>query len=220
MANFGKKASLECQKGTTKVECVVSVYGHSIDENTGKKRYKVIVQRLQDNVTEQQAEQGLADALPFITNRKHWCSDEEGNSKATYSHYDYITEDMMEAIRKAARNCFKTTVNVEDLNGDIDVKPVDNYCVKLDIGFNPAKGEAFFYRIKSGVTAESLAKDIKYNLRHMPAEGRELTEAILEGHRHITSIAARVHADSMKLGKAQDGTAGAGSDKSDERRPE
>lgn len=201
MANFGKKAKLECQKSTVKVECVVSVYGSSIDEETGKKRYKVIVQRLQDNVTEDQAEQGLADALPFITNRKQWHSDEEGNSKATYSHYDYVSEDMMDAIVKASRNCFKTRVNVENTDGSVETKTVDNYCVKLDIGFNLAKGEAFFYRIKSGITPESLAKDIKYNLRHMPTAGRELTEAILEGHKHITDIASRVYVDSLKLGK-------------------
>ena len=201
MANFGKKAKLDCQKSTVKVECVVSVYGSSIDADTGKKRYKVIVQRLQDNITEEQAEQGLADALPFITNRKQWSSDEEGNSKATYSHYDYVSEDMMEAIKSAARNCFKTKANVENTDGSVEAKSIDNYCVRLDIGFNLAKGEAFFYRIKSGITADSLEKDIKYNMRHMPTEGRILTEAILEGHRHITDIASRVYVDSLKLGK-------------------
>ena len=205
MANFGKKAKLDCQKSTVKVECVVSVYGSSIDDETGKRRYKVIVQRLQDNITIEQAEQGLADALPFITNRKQWYSDEEGNSKATYSHYDYVTEDMMEAIKNAARNCYQTKVNVEDIDGNIEEKIVDNYCVKLDIGFNLAKGEAFFYRIKSGITAESLEKDIKYNMRHMPAEGRELTAAILEGHKNITDIAAKVYADSLKIGKENAG---------------
>lgn len=73
--------------------------------------------------------------------------------------------------------------------------------MKLDIGFNLAKGEAFFYRIKSGINAESLAKDVKYNLRHMPASGRELTKQILDGHREITDIAQKVMADAAALGK-------------------
>ena len=200
MANFGKRAKLDCQKSTVKVECVVSVYGSSIDEETGKTRYKVIVQRLQDLVTEEQAAQGFADTLPFITNKKQWYNDEEGNSHATYSHYDYITDDMMDAIEKAARNCYETTVTIENIDGTRETKNIKNYCVKLDIGFNLAKGEAFFYRIKSGITPESLAKDVKYNLRHMPVAGRELTKAILDGHRNITDIANRVYQDSLKIG--------------------
>lgn len=210
MANFGKKAKLECQKGTVKVECVVSVYGESIDNETGKKRYKVVVQRLQDNVTREQAEQGLADALPFITNRKQWQYDEDGNSRASYTHYDYVTEEMMDAIRKAARNCYKTTASIEDTDGATETREIENYCVKLDIGFNPSKGEAFFYRIKQGVTPESLAKDIKYNMRHMPASGRVLTAAILEGHKNITDIASKVYADSLRIGKKESGSDAAG----------
>ena len=201
MANFGKKAKLDCQKSTVKVECVVSVYGSSVDEETGKTRYKVIVQRLQDMITTEQAEQGYADALPFITNKKQWYYDEEGNGHAMYSHYDYITDEMMEAIEKAARNCYETTVTIENIDGTNETKSIKNYCVKLDIGFNLAKGEAFFYRIKSGVNAESLAKDVKYNLRHMPVAGRELTKAILDGHRNITDIASKVYFDSLKLGQ-------------------
>lgn len=201
MANFGKKAKLDCQKSTVKVECVVSVYGESEDAETGKKRYKVVVQRLQDQVTAEQAEQGLADSLPFITNKKQWSYDEEGNSHASYAHYDYVTEEMMDAIKAAARNCYMTKVNVENTDGVAEMKDIENYCVKLDIGFNLAKGEAYFYRIKSGLTADSLAKDVKYNLRHMPTAGRELTAAILDGHKKITDIAARVQADAAKLGK-------------------
>ena len=201
MANFGKKAKLECQKSTVKVECVVSVYDTFTDAETGKIRYKVVVQRLQDNITKEQAEQGLADALPFITNRKQWHYDEEGNGHAIYSHYDYITDEMMDAIKTAARNCYKSKVTIENVDGSVEHKEIDNFCVKLDIGFNLAKGEAFFYRIKSGVTSESLAKDVKYNMRHMPVAGRELTAAILEGHKNITDIASRVYADSLKIGK-------------------
>ena len=189
---------------SVKVECVVSVYGESIDQETGKKRFKVVVQRLQDNITTEQAEQGLADALPFITNRKQWQYDEEGNSHALYTHYDYVTEEMMDAIKNAARNCFKTKANIEDTDGQVYSKDIDNYCVKLDIGFNLAKGEAFFYRIKQGVTPESLAKDIKYNMRHMPTSGRELTAKILEDHKNITDIASKVYADSLKVGKEED----------------
>lgn len=201
MANFGKKAKLECQKSTVKVECLVSVYGESIDDETGAKRYHVIVQRLQDQVDPEHARQGWADALPFITNRKHWCHEPDGSCRVEWSHDDFISEDMMEAIRKAARNCYASKVRVETSPGVFETRSVENYCVKLDIGFNLAKGEAFFYRIKAGVNAESLAKDVKYNLRHMPAEGRELTRAILDGHQKITDIAQKVMADAAALGK-------------------
>ena len=92
MANFGKKAKLDCQKSTVKVECVVSVYDTTYDEETGKPtHYKVIVQRLQDQVSIEDAEKGNADALPFITNKKQWYYDAEGNGHAVYSHYDYTT---------------------------------------------------------------------------------------------------------------------------------
>lgn len=201
MANFGKKAKLECQKSTVKVECLVSVYGASVDEDTGAKRYHVIVQRLQDQVDVDSARQGWADALPFITNRKHWCHDAEGNCRVEYSHDDYVSEEMMEAIRKAAKNCYESVIKVETAPGVFEDTTVENYCVKLDIGFNLAKGEAFFYRIKAGVNADSLAKDIKYNLRHMPAEGRALTKAILDGHREITDIAQKVMADAAAMGQ-------------------
>lgn len=201
MANFGKKAKLDSQKSTVKVECLVSVYGESVDEETGSKRYHVIVQRLQDQVDPEHARLGWADALPFITNRKHWCHEPDGSCRVEYSHDDFISEDMMDAVKKAARNCYTSKVRVETSPGVFETRSVENYCVKLDIGFNLAKGEAFFYRIKAGVNAESLAKDIKYNLRHMPAEGRELTKAILDGHREITDIAQKVMADAAALGQ-------------------
>ena len=71
MANFGKKAKLECQKSTVGVECIVSVYDTAYDEVTGEPvHYKVIVQRLQDQISVEDAEKGFADALPFITNKK------------------------------------------------------------------------------------------------------------------------------------------------------
>ena len=201
MANFGKRAKLECQKGTTGVECLVSVYGRTDGADGEPIRYRVIVQRLQDQVRVEDAEAGLADALPFITNRKQWFQDEEGNNKVGYSHYDFISADMMEAIRKAAKNCYVTKEPVETEPGDMRELEVENYCVRLNIGFNLGRGEAFFYRIKSGVNRDSLAKDIKYNLRHMPAEGRALTAAILEGHREVTDVAYRVYMDSLSLGK-------------------
>lgn len=204
MANFGKKAKLECQKSTVKVECVVSVYDTTYDEETGKPtHYKVIVQRLQDQVSIEDAEKGNADALPFITNKKQWYYDAEGNGHAVYSHYDYITADMMNAIINAAKNCYESVVTIENTDGMKEEKKIKNYCVRLDIGFNLAKGEAFFYRIKSGVNKESLAKDIKYNLRHMPTAGRELTEKILDGHRNVTDVAYRVYMDSLKLGQKE-----------------
>lgn len=200
MANFGKKAKLECQKGTVKVECLVSVYDRSVDPETGAERYRVVAQRLQDQVAAGQAELGLADALPFITNRKLWCHQPDGSCKVEYSHDDYISGEMMDAIRKASKNCYRTKMTVETVPGVFEELDVENYCVRLDIGFNLAKGEAFFYRIKSGVNKDSLAKDIKYNLRHMPAEGRALTQAILDGHREITDIAQRVMRDAAAVG--------------------
>lgn len=200
MANFGKKAKLDCQKSTVKVECLVSVYDRSIDPETGAERYRVVVQRLQDQVREDQARAGMADALPFITNRKHWCHQPDGSLKVEYSHDDYVSGDMMNAIRKAALNCRTTRMTVETAPGVFEEKDVENYCVLLDIGFNLAKGEAFFYRIKSGVNKDSLAKDIKYNLRHMPASGRTLTQAILDGHREITDIAVKVMQDAASIG--------------------
>ena len=206
MANFGKKAKLDCQKSTVKVECVVSVYDTTYDEATGKPaHYKVVVQRLQDQVTMEQAEQGLADALPFITNKKQWYYDAEGNGHAIYSHYDYITQEMMDAIIKAAKNCYVSKVNIENTDGVVEEKEIKNYCVKLNIGFNLAKGEAFFYRIKSGVTPDSLAKDVKYNIRHMPVAGRELTSKIIEDHRNITDVAYKVYMDSLKIGQNEEG---------------
>lgn len=201
MANFGKKAKLDSQKSTVKVECLVSVYETTNDEDGNPLRYKVVVQRLQDTVDMKDAEAGLADALPFITNRKQWTYDDEGNGHAAYSHYDYVTAEMMDAIKKAARNCYESEVTIENIDKTVERRRIENYCVKLDIGFNLAKGEAFFYRIKQNITQESLAKDIKYNLRHMPAAGRELTAAILDGHRDVTDVAYRVYMDSLKLGK-------------------
>lgn len=200
MANFGKKAKLECQKGTVKVECLVSVYDRSIDPDTGAERYRVIVQRLQDQVDLESAEMGLADALPFITNRKYWSHNPDGSCRAVYAHDDFVSGDMMDAIRRVAKNCYQTEADIETSPGVFERQTVQNYCVRLDIGFNYAKGEAFFYRIKSGVNKDSLAKDIKYNLRHMPTAGRELTQAILDGHRDVTDVSVRVMKDAAQIG--------------------
>lgn len=201
MANFGKKAKLGCQKGTVKVECLVSVYETVLDDNGEPERYRVVVQRLQDFVDVKDAEAGLADAMPYITNRKQWIHDPDGSSHARYAHDDYVTPAMMDAIRRAAPNCHESEVEVEEADGTKTVVTVQHYCVKLDIGFNPARGEAFFYRIKSGVDADSLAKDIRYNMRHMPAAGRALTDAILDGHRNVTDIAQKAYRDAVELGK-------------------
>ena len=199
MANFGKKAKLECQKSTVKVECIVSVYDKIYDENGELSRYKIIVQRLQDQVSEEDARKGLADALPFITNKKQWFYDENGDGHAIYSHYDFILPEAMDSIINVAQNCFLTKINVENSDGTVEEKTIENYCVKLDIGFNLAKKEAFFYRIKSGVNKDSLAKDIKYNMRHMPQAGRKLTAEIIEKHKNITDISAQVLRESQNL---------------------
>lgn len=204
MANFGKKAKLPSQKSTIKVECIVSVYDIIYDEDGEISRYKVVVQRLQDQVEEKDARLGFADVMPYITNRKQWYYDEEGNGRAVYSHYDYVLPDAMNAILKAAKNVYHTKVQIENTDGSIEEKDIANYCVKLDIGFNLAKGEAFFYRIKSGITKESLEKDIRYNLRHMPESGRELTAAIIERHKYITDIAQQVHKEAQMLGERKE----------------
>lgn len=208
MANFGKRAKLETQKSTVGVECLVSVYGRTDGADGQPVRYRVVVQRLQDQVDMSDAEAGLADALPYITNKKQWFCDEEGNNRVGYSHYDFISSDMMEAIRSASKNCYVTKELVETEPGTMSEIPVENYCVRLNIGFNLGRGEAFFYRIKSGVNRDSLAKDVKYNLRHMPAAGRELTAAILDGHREVTDVAYRVYMDAMALGKSKDKNGG------------
>ena len=124
MANFGKKAKLDCQKSTVGVECIVSVYDTTYDENGEATHYKVVVQRLQDSVTPEQAQQGLADALPFITNKKQWYYDAEGNGHAIYSHYDYITADMMDAIVAASKNCYVSKVNIENVDGEIEIMSI------------------------------------------------------------------------------------------------
>ena len=184
MANFGKRAKLETQKSTVGVECLVSVYGRTDGADGQPVRYRVVVQRLQDQVDMSDAEAGLADALPYITNKKQWFCDEEGNNRVGYSHYDFISSDMMEAIRSASKNCYVTKELVETEPGTMSEIPVENYCVRLN--------------------RDSLAKDVKYNLRHMPAAGRELTAAILDGHREVTDVAYRVYMDAMALGKSKD----------------
>lgn len=200
MANFGKRAKLDCQRSTVGVECLVSVYGMTGDADGNPIRYRVVVQRLQDQVPMEEAEAGNADALPFITNKKQWFYDEEGNNRIGYSHYDFVSPEMMEAIRSAAKNCYITREPVETEPGTVEEIEVENYCVLLNVGFNLGRGEAFFYRIKSGVNKDSLAKDVRYNLRHMPKEGRELTAAILEGHKNVTDVAYKVYTDSLALG--------------------
>lgn len=204
MANFGKKAKLECQKSTVKVECLVSVYEEILGEDGEPERYRVVVQRLQDLVDIKDAEAGLADTMPYITNRKQWSHDPDGSSHASYSHDDYISPAMMAAIKRAAANCHVSDAQVEDADGTVRTVQVENYCVKLDIGFNLGKKEAFFYRIKAGVDADSLAKDIRYNMRHMPATGRAVTEAVLEGHRNVTDVALKAYRDAQVLGKNTD----------------
>lgn len=200
MANFGKRAKLECQKSTVKVECIVSIYETLYDDDGNIVRYKIVVQRLQDNVSEEEALQGLADAMPYITNKKQWYFDEDGNGKAIYSHYDYVLPEAMQAIINVAKNCYLTTAKIQNTDGTIEEREIQNYCVKLDIGFNPARGEAFFYRIKSGVNKDSLEKEIRYNLRHMPVAGRKLTKDIIEKHKNITDIAYKVYQDSLNIG--------------------
>ena len=190
MARFGKKAALDEQKKTTEVECVVSVSDDNVAINptTGEPAmYYVEAQRLQDQVSPEDAVAGLADSNPYITNKKEFYFD-NGVKKQKVSHQEGISAYGMEQIKNAAVNEFDTIKQVfNSVTGEYKEKVVHNYVVKLNIGFGtPAQGGAFFYVPKA---VNETDRDKAYSERNMPKSGRELTQDILDKHNEITSLA-------------------------------
>lgn len=190
MARFGKQAALEAHKSTKEVECIVSVSDDncSVNPNTGEpSSYYVEAQRLQDQVSEEDARAGLADSNPYITSKKEYYRDRNGEQKEKTSHTEQISVYGMEKIREAAVNEFDTIKKVFDsVTGEEKDKVVHNYIVKLNVGFGGPGKSAFFYVPKSVNLTE---KDERYSFRNMPRQGRELTQEILDRHNEITRLA-------------------------------
>lgn len=190
MARFGKQAELDAQKGTKDVECIVSVSDDNcyVDSTTGKAtRYFVEAQRLQDEVSPEDAKAGKADSNPYITSHKEYYRTLTGEVKEKVSHVEQISAYGMEQIKAAAANEFDTIKKVFDaVTGEEKEKIVHNYIVKLNIGFQGPGKPAFFYVPKAVNVTE---KDEKYSFRNMPKRGRELTQAILDKHNEITQLA-------------------------------
>ena len=189
MARFGKQAALEEHKSTKEVECLVSVSddNRSVHAVTGRPTsYYVEAQRLQDQVDPEDAKAGKADSNPYITNKKEYYRDINGQMKEKTSHSEQISVYGMEQIKNAAINEFDTIKKVFDaVTGEEKEKIVHNYIVKLNIGFGGPGKPAFFYVPKATTNTE---KDEAYNFRNMPKAGRELTQEILDKHNEITQI--------------------------------
>lgn len=189
MARFGKKAALESQKPVTDVECLVSVSDDNcqIDPMTGKTiKYYVEVQRLQDEVSEEDAKAGLADSNPYIVNRKEFYKTKSGELKEKVAHTESISPYGMEKIKEAAVNEFDTVKTTFDaVTGEHKEKVVHNYIVKLNIGFDALKNSGFFYVPK---TVNKTKKDEAYSFRNMPKAGRHLTQEIIDRHNEITRL--------------------------------
>lgn len=188
MARFGKKAELDEHKSTQGVECIVSVSDDncSVNASTGQPSgYYVEAQRLQDNVSPEDAIAGKADSNPYITNKKEYYKDRTGRTCEKTSHVEKISVYGMEQIKNAAANEFNTVKKVFDaITGEEKEKIVHNYVVKLNIGFD-ASG-AFFYVPKA---VNNSPRDEKYSFRNMPKRGRELTQEIIDRHNEITRLA-------------------------------
>lgn len=189
MARFGKQAALDEHKSTKEVECLVSVSDDncSVHAITGQPTsYYVEAQRLQDLVDPEDAKAGKADSNPYITNKKEYYRDINGQMKEKTSHTEQISVYGMEQIKKVATNEFDTIKKVFDaVTGEEKEKVVHNYIVKLNIGFGGPGKSAFFYVPKAVNNTE---KDEKYSFRNMPKAGRELTQAILDKHNEITQL--------------------------------
>ena len=87
MARFGKQAALDAHKSTKEVECLVSVSDDncSINTMTGQpSSYYVEAQRLQDQVDPEDAMAGKADSNPYITNKKEYYRDINGETKEKF----------------------------------------------------------------------------------------------------------------------------------------
>ena len=94
MARFGKQAALDEQKSTKEVECIVSFSDDNKSTNpiTGEvTSYYVEAQRLQDNVDPKDAAAGRADSNPYITNKKEWYRNLNGQSCEKTSHTEQIS---------------------------------------------------------------------------------------------------------------------------------
>ena len=189
MARFGKQAALEEHKSTKEVECIVSVSDDncSINTVTGQpSSYYVEAQRLQDQVDPEDAKAGKADSNPYITNKKEYYRDINGQQREKTSHTEQISAYGMEQIKRAASNEFDTIKKVFNaVTGEEREKVVHNYIVKLNIGFGGPGKSAFFYVPKAVNVTE---KDEKYSSRNMPKRGRELTQEIIDRHNEITRI--------------------------------
>ncbi|MBO5434699.1 hypothetical protein J6A31_02610 [bacterium] len=189
MARFGKQAELEAHKSTKEVECIVSVSDDNckINPATGlPSSYYVEAQRLQDQVDIDDAKLGKADSNPYITNKKEYYRDKNGQIREKTSHVEQISAYGMEQIKNAAYNEFDTIKKVFDaVTGEEKDKVVHNYIVKLNIGFGGPGKSAFFYVPKAVNATE---KDAAYSFRNMPKRGRELTQEIIDRHNEITQI--------------------------------
>lgn len=203
MARFGKQAELDEHKRVTDVECLVSFSDDncSINAETGQvSRYYVEAQRLQDQVDLDDARAGKADSNPYITNKKEYYRDRNGNVKEKTSHVEQISVYGMEQIKKAAVNEFDTVKKVFDAaTGEEKEKVVHNYIVRLNIGFDGPSKSAFFYVPKAYNKTE---RDKKYSARNMPKSGRELTQSIIDRHNEVTRISKEVA--EMKYGNIAD----------------
>lgn len=192
MARFGKQAALEEHKKTTEVECIVSVSddNYSINSETGEPtRYYVEAQRLQDQVDPEDAKAGRADSNPYITSKKEYYKDRNGETKEKTSHVEQISVYGMKQIKAAAANEFDTVKKVFDsITGEEKEKVVHNYIVKLNIGFGGPGQSAFFY-VPKDVNNIKTKRDESYSFRNMPKRGRELTQDILDRHNEITRLA-------------------------------
>lgn len=189
MARFGKKAELESQKSVVGVECLISVSedGCQIDPVTGKPfKYYVEAQRLQDNVDEEDAKAGKADANPYIVNRKEFYKTASGEMRQTIVHTESISAYGMEKIKEAAVNEFDTVRTVfDEVTGERKETVIHNYIVKLNIGFDALKNSGFFYVPK---TVNKTPQDEAYSFRNMPKAGRSLTQEIIDRHNEITRL--------------------------------
>lgn len=202
MARFGKKAELPQHKSTQNVECIISVSEDNchIDPGTGEvSRYYVEAQRLQDDVSPEDAMSGKADSNPYITNKKEYYKTVNGELKEKTSHQESISAYGMEQIKKAAVNEFDTIRKVFDsVTGEERDKIVHNYIVKVNIGFDGRTNSAFFYVPKA---SNESARDEAYSFRNMPKAGRLLTQQIIDAHNQITQLAKEAAQKQYGFGK-------------------
>ena len=219
MARFGKQADLPEHKSTQQVECIVSVSDDNVsglNSNGDPSSYYVEAQRLQDQVSVEDAMAGRADSNPYITNKKEYYKDMNGQHKEKTSHMEQISAYGMEQIKKAAVNEYDTVKKVFDaVTGEEKDKIVHNYIVKLNIGFDMQNKSAFFYVPKAN---NKTPRDESYSNRNMPKSGRELTQEIIDKHNEITRIskeaAAKLYPKSGAVSETPKGDAG--DDSSDE----